>query len=559
MSTKSSGSLLRATVFSGCMLLALFGAGLAGIYTTGRVVSDGRESRFHRMLGEYDFRYRRVLGAGQTALRQELDGLEQELTRLERRAEGVEPWLSILKRRRQLTEHDPHYRQTYVQSSQRAALAFPHSEPIAAVAAAALVYDSAISREGEAALRGYLPLLLDSRFAPIRLSLHVLLGDFAGPHRALADLPEDLSVPPGSAGQQQFQAIFADLAILKILAGDTHAAVIDIWSGLAAASDAASPELIRLAAEFSYDFGDLLRSAELFSLLPDEAALGRQADALWLAGYSDSARGIWAIQADSSAALYNLALTAQTREEAEPLLKRLTEQDTGDVYRDFGLIRYSRLFDAQRAIRILEAEKDAAKGADRPINILTELETLRRRTEIGEVARVIAETWMLVERFPDAEDLYQWGAWYFDLQRSYTESALLHSAAERHGFTGQWLGIYGALQQIREGSLDTAEEMLVKAVSSEASDDWAAHANLGRVLETRRAPRQALASYERALAALTESGPPEDWQRAASRIHARIAFCLRVLDRQNESREALERALELDPDNLKARLELSRQ
>jgi len=563
-------SLLRVTIFSGCMLLLLVGAMLAGIYATGRIVSAGRESRFYRLLGEYDFRYRRVLDAGQAALRQELDGLDQELGRLERRAEGVETWLSILKRRRQLAGLDPHYRPSYMQSSQRAALAFPHSAPIAAVAAAALVHDSAISREGEAALRGFLPLLFDSRFAPIRLGLHVLLGDFAGPHKALADLPEMSGLlddlPPGAAGQRQFQAILADLAILKLLAGDTAGAATDIWAALGTAS---SPELIRLAAEYSYDFGDLLHSAELFSMLPDDAALSRQADALWLAGYDDSARAIWAIladspTADSSTALYNLALTARTREEAGALFVRLAGQGAGSASRDYGLIHYSRLFDAWRAIPLLEEGRDItlsiAGGTASPASILVELEILRRRTEVGEVARVIAETWMLVERFPDAEELYQWGAWYFDLQRSYAESALLHNAAARRGFDGQWLGVYGALQQIREGSLDAAEATLAGAAPFGAQTGWAAHANLGRVLEARRAPRQALASYERALAALGESDlPPENWQGAASRIHVRMAYCLRALDRQDESRAALEYALELDPDNLRARMELSRR
>ncbi|MDR1858055.1 MAG: hypothetical protein LBQ69_01145 [Treponema sp.] len=561
------------------MLLLLFGTMLAGIYATGRIVPGERGSGFYALLGEYDFKYRRIVEAGHAAMRQELDGLENELNRLERKTEGVESWLSVLKRRRQLAGFDPHYRQAYAQSIRRAALAFPHSGPIAAVAAEALVHDAAITREGEAALRGMLPLIYDSQLVPVRLGLHVLLGDFTGPRHASAvlSLPEISGLlgdlPPGFAGLGQFQTIFADLAILKILAGDSAGAAADMRAAIGAASGAApSPDLIRLAAEYSYDFGDLLRSAELFSALPDDAALSRQADALWLAGYADSARAIWSIQAGQPAALYNLALTAQTQQEAAALLERLAAQGAGDhPSRKFGLIRYSRLLDARQAIAVLEGGKGpgavtanifapASSEASADEEALIELEILRRRTEISEVARVIAETWMLVERFPEAEDIYHWGAWYFNLQRSYAESALLHNAAERRGFTGQWLGAYGALRQIREGSLDAAEETLGRAVALGEGADWAAQANLGRILEARRASSRALANYEQAMAAIMDSGPSSGgWQDAASRIQVRIASCLKTLGRPDESRIALEYALELNPDNLRARLELGRQ
>lgn len=563
-------SLLRLAVISGAMLLVFFGLAFGGIYATGRIVPGQRGSGFHAMLGEYDFRYRRIEEMGlHAALRQELDGLENELNRLERRTEGVESWLSVLKRRRQLAAFDPHYRRAYAQSTRRAADAFPHSGPIAAVAAAAMVYDTAITREDEAVLRDMLPLLYDSRLVPVRVSLHVLLGDFAGPRRGSSVLPEVSGLlndlPPGYAAMEPFQAIFADLAILKILAGDSAGAASDIRFALGsggADSIALSPGLIRLAAEYSYDFGDLLRSAELFSMLPDDAALGRQADALWLAGYADSARALWAMQADRPEALYNLALTARTQEEAASLLGRIAAQDGKDnPSRDFGLIRYSRLFEPRQAIAILEGGKDpaaasaagaastAVQGTGQTVALI-DLEILKRRTEVGEMARVIAETWMLLERFPEAEHLYHWGAWLFNLQRSYAETALLIRAAERQSFEEDWLVVYGALHQIREGNLDAAEEMLAAAVR--AGGSWEAYANLGRILEARRAPSRAMANYELALAAVED-------KNTASQIYVRIASCLRVLGRDEESRAALQTALELNPDNLRARMGMSRR
>jgi tetratricopeptide (TPR) repeat protein len=559
--------LLRITFFSGLLLLLLIGGLLAGIFVNGRnVVNEAQESAFHRLLREYDFKYRQVIQAGPVMRRQELERLDSDLNRLEKQAEVVEAWLSVLKRRRQLAGLELRYEQSYRQSSQRAAQAFPYSEPIVAIAAAALIYNAAITREGEASLRSTLPLLASPRFAPMRLSLHVLLGDFKSADQALVSLPRDFTAPEYfTASALETEVIYPDLAILKILAGDIPSAAIDIQAGLAAFP---SPGLIRLAAEYFYDFGDLLRSAELFSLLPDEVSLSRQADALWLAGYTDNARAIWSIQAATSTdrpvlpslqnrALYNLALTAETVEEETELFERLvaaphsTEQGASeDASRRFGLIRLSRLFEAPRAVAILETEKGA--GADP----LIDLEIVKRRTEIGEVARVIAETWLLLGRYPETEYLYQWGAWYFDLQRNYDESARLLKTAARHHFISHWKDFHQALQYVREGNLDAAEDLFAAAASAAVAaeeDQWAASANWGRVLEARRAPVRALEQYELALAVVIDLD-----ENIASRIQVRIAHCLKTLGRAAESRRALEYALDLNPDNLTARLELNR-
>jgi len=562
--------LLRITFLSGLLLVLLIGGGLAGIFVRGAAAARGpeKESTFHRLLREYDFKSRQILESGSvTAQRRELDRLNSDLDRLEKKAEVVESWLSVLKRRRQLANLDFRHEEIYRQSSRRAAQAFPHSEPIAAIAAAALIHNAAITGTGEANLREALPLLASSRFAPLRLSLHVLLGDFKNPEKAAASLPRGFSVAEySSASILEAEYIFPDLALLKILDGEISAAAIDIQAALTAFP---SPALIRLAAEYFYDFGDLLRSAELFSMLPDEDALIRQADALWLAGYTENARTLWAIltaspiaeqtmtlnnKAALNRALYNLALTAQTQEEEAALLERLIRNSTvEDPTRRFGLIRFSRLMEAPEALTVLNAEKG-------PADPLIELEILKRRTEMGELPRMIAETWLLLDRYPETEDLYQWGAWYFNLQRNYVESANLLKIAARHNFTGYWMDLYGALQQIREGNLDAADKMLA-AVSAE-NGHWAAAANWGRILESRRAPTRALENYERAMAAILESEPPAEegtaMRATASRIQVRIAYCLKSQGKNEESRRALQYAIDLNPDNLTARMELDR-
>jgi tetratricopeptide (TPR) repeat protein len=100
---------------------------------------------------------------------------------------------------------------------------------------------------------------------------------------------------------------------------------------------------------------------------------------------------------------------------------------------------------------------------------------------------------------------------------------------------------------MREGKLDEAEELL-RAVPQEAGI-WQAGANLGRILESRHAPRAALEQYETALSLVKDNA-------AASRIRFRMALCFRALGQREESRRALRHSLELNPDNLPARLEL---
>ncbi|MDR0290658.1 MAG: hypothetical protein LBI06_06965 [Treponema sp.] len=548
--------LLRLSLFSGIMLVLLIGGTLAAIFAVGGAIvrHAEQESTFYRLLKEYDFKSRQIFDEESIALRRrELERLDSDLDRLEKNAGGVENWLSILKRRRQLAKLDFRYEDPYRDSSRRAALAFPHSEAITAIAAAAFIHNSAITREGEDYLREVSPLLASPRFASMRLSLHVLLGDFRSPEQARASLPRDFAASEYvSVPRPETEVIFLNLIILKILAGDIPSATVDIQMALNAVETSASREwasaMIRLAAEYYYDFGSLLRSAELFSLLPDDEALSRQADALWLAGYTDNARAIWAMQATKSQSLYNYALTAPTAQEETALLQQLIHREPSggaDPSRIFGLIHLSRLLDVPQAIAVLGAEKTA----DPSLGALIALEILRRRTEIAELPRTVAETWLLLDRYPGNEDMFHWGTWYFDFQRNFAEGDKLSQIAARRNFEGYWKYLHGALQQIRWGRANAAEDMLAEVIAE--NGHWAAFANMGRLLETRRNPARALECYGRAMEG------DIDWH-TASRIQVRMALCLKTLGRIEESRRALDYAIELNPDNLTARLELSR-
>jgi hypothetical protein len=560
---------LQFAVYAGILLVLLLGIMLVSVHF-GRYKGEIVQSGFHILLRDYDFKHRRVLQEGLSQY-QEVESLNRELDRLEKKAEGVENWLSILKRRRQIADIDSRYIQTYRQSSSRAALAFPHSEPIAVTVAAALIHDSAITREGEEELRKTLPQLISSRYAAARLSFHILLGDFKDPGKAAATLgheflePELLSLPAQSAAK-----IVPNLVIMKILAGDISGAETMINAVFAQGGRQASNEFTRLAAEYFYDFGDLLRSAELFSMLPDEDALIRQADALWLAGYAPNARNIWAIAASRPSALYNLAVTSQTQEEARTQYEHLLGRtDIDEMYHQYGAIRYSRLMDAPKALVFLETgrpqnkEEGESFNAAQPrsetalsVDALFDLEKTKRRIDNAEAARMIAETWLLLDYYPNVEELYQWGAWRFVFQRNYSENAQLLKAAARHNFTGDWKGIYDAFQLIYDNDPDAAENIL----SAIPLDDknWIVAANLARIYEARQTPARAIANYEKAFTIISGNTLVEGWKETASRIQVRIAYCHRLTGNVSESRRALEYALELNPENVNARLELGR-
>jgi tetratricopeptide (TPR) repeat protein len=532
---------------------------------------------FHRLLREYDAFFAPEQGKIPGLPSTEADSLIRQLDKLEKKARGVETWLSVLKRRRNLALSAPRFIAQYRESAIKAAAAFPYSEPLAAVAAEAILYNSPSDNESAGVLKNYASLITEPRLTPLALGIHILLGGMQSPDSALAPhleplLAAGLPLIRGELPLDERDSLTANLGILKLLLND--------YSGAAAQIQAISAEtrgvqgesiaaLLHFIAEYYYDFGDPLRAAEIFSRFSDEASMGRSADALWLGGNAASARNIWRIlaarqdsvpaairQGASSSAdaaspirirsLYNLAAAAEDQKEESAWLERLFAEGRNspslqsDPCFHYGIIRYTRLLDTKRALAILEE----GELSNQP---LMDLELLRRRGELWPADRTVAETWLLLGRHPEEAALYQWGAYYFDYQRKPDETAMLIKTAAFHQIGGPWLDLSAGLRFIEEGLIDEGEERL-RAIPRSAKI-WQADANLGRILEARLATAAALECYESA-ATLVKN--PE----AASRVRFRIAGCLRTLGRIEESRRVLEYALDLNPDNLKARMEL---
>jgi len=529
--------LLRITLLAGLILFVLAGAVLAVFFLGERSSTriTRQEESFSRLLRDYDGAFSELTGT-----EREYAYLNRELDRIEKKALTVESWLSVLKRRRALAAIHLPSNENYRSSIDRALKAYPMSQPVAAVAAAALVKDSAVNPQDEVNLRNWLSLFQDGEFNNLRLSLHVLLGDFRNPARASL-LPDDIA----SDGTE---SVNADLAILKALRADYRGAAADIQTMLNAYIPLSDTSL-RFAAEYFYDFGDPQRSAEIFNMIDDEKALVRQADALYLAGFTEMSRSIWSMLAASSNenSLYNLAITTDDEEEAASWLEKLVSLDSvsdSGCYQA-GLIRYSRRLDYPDALSLLQN----TEGASPDRYPFVDLEICKRNAQSQESGRQAAEAWLLLDRHPENEDLYNWASRLFFFQRLYPEAKILLRRAAQFQFEGRWVPLYSALLLMNEGDVEEAQEILSAIPAQDA--DWAVFANLGRILEAERSHIRAIEQYE---AASERAQNP----KIASRIQLRIARCSLTLGHSNEARRSLEYALELDPENLSAALELDR-
>jgi len=536
MKQYNSGGILRITLFAGLILLILASITLAVFTIIERNSNAGtrQQDSFNRILREYDEAFTNLY-----LTEREFDRLNGELDQLEKRALGVESWLSIIKRRRALTALHPPSNANYKSTVNNALAAYPSSEAIVAVAAAALVKNTAPNRESEALLREWLSLLNNVSYNNLRLSLYVILGDLNSPEKA-KNIPDDIFT-------DGTELVTINLSLLKTLRGDYRRALSDIQMMLNSYSP--SVNALHFAAEYHYDFGDLNRSAEIFSKINDENAMIRQADALYLAGYTEMAAALWNILAVNfnETSLYNLAVTSASLEESVSFLEKLVNMETvsNKESRQFGLIRYSRFLDYAPAVSLLQNNLKFLPE-DYPY---IDLEICKRHARGQILGRQIAQTWLLLDRHEGNEEIYKWAFWHFFLQRSYNEIEILLNRMELIQLSSQWIDIYKAIYLMSEGYLDDAQELLRAALNEDSP--WYIYANIGKIMETMRSLGRAVELYD--LASAKASNP-----KTSARIQLQIARCFTSLNKPAEARRAYQYALDLDPDNLSARLELSK-
>ena len=539
----------------------------------------GRTS-FMQALEEYD---QRIRENPNLSFRQHNNLLDS----LEKKALDMENILSTLKRRRQLALNQEEYLPPYLDAAIRARKLYPHSAQVGILTVEALIL-SDLSGEAAAEIQELSALMNQGALAELFLALVVYSGFMNDPAEARF-LPKELFTVLSSLFQGEEREQYLINSCIKVLL-DNHTQEATAMVNNLFIDPPMRNQTILFGAEFFYDHGNFLRSAELFSINSDSQSLARQADALWLGGFNDSARGIWIIAASESINLdaagtagsqadeanlssirarsfYNLASTAPNAQESEYYLERLfaaqSDYQTGQI---FGTIRYTRLVPVDRAIAVLNQTDHEREG-------LFDLELLRRRSEDWEINRTVAETWMLLNRHSNDERLFEWAVWYFDFQHRYEETALALRNAGINRVEGPWSALYRSLALIREGQFGEAERALRNIVRSpqeirnapgrRTQPLWQAAANLAVLLERQHNYEEALQYYEIAAAQLGVIPPvPEGGisleRKDASRIQLYIAGILRSLGRRPESARALDYALDLDSENLEARLEKRR-
>ena len=594
-------SLLRGVCFFGLVVfLVLLGTyvfvSIHGGFPLFSPVKFGT-SRFSRALEEYD-----QMDKGSLSYRQHNSLLDS----LEKKASDTESTLSVLKRRRYQALHArtdrEQYLASYILSAAKAFKQYPHSAQIGAIAGEALILNG-YSGEGNIAaqLQEISSLLSEGALTNLSLAFSVYAGSWKDPGEARFLKKELFTLLCSLADREEREKYLVNACIRTILEDNTNEAFTMV--NALYTDPPLRDETILFGAEFFYDYGNFLRSAELFSSFTDSRSIARQADALWLGNYTDSARILWKTAAADSAAsntvnsdadissikarsYYNLASTTANRQEAGYYLEQLFASNSDyDQGKTFGIIRYSRIAPTDRAISILSQTDFEREG-------LFDLELLRRRSEDWEIDKSVAETWMLLNRHNNDGRLYEWGVWYFDFQHRYNETAMALRNAGINRVEGSWSALHRAFALIREQELPEAEKSLRSIVRSPqeiktppgrfSQPLWQASANLAILLEKQNNYQEALQYYEIAAAQLVtvinrpeakafspdgvfpaeEQGVPAAAvsleRRDAARIQLRIANVLRALGKTSESVRALDYALDLDPENMEARLQKRR-
>lgn len=543
------------------------------------------------------------------------------LSTMEKTAVGAEEQLSVLKRRRALSKIDKRFLVDYRDAAVRAAERYPHSAVIAALAAESIVELGGTAGRGES-LAAYAKVLAaagplaESSSLPLAFCFYALSGNLRSPQTTVKiERGDDLFlIGVRGLGAAESESMLVNAAILHIIRGDIEGAApfltpIDtgkITSSAGSAANEAAARLRDFLAEYSYDFGDLMLAARIWTASGKTEDIARAADAFYLAGRRENAIQLWRALATSggrSRAYYNIASTGTDLAEKRAALESLLANEQAGRASAFsskaalyGTLLYTRLISAARGLAILEtytaqsaarrgtADGGAADGgtadggaAIAPLSeselALFELELFRRRvSNSGAESREtlleksIADTWLLLDRFPHEAFLYRWAAWYFDFQRRYDDSEFLIQSAEKRGINGVWIPLNRAITALREGNNEAALKILNSIEpsawalpeddspnSAMREENWPIDANIGLLFESRHDYRGALSSFKAARANI-----PKNNRRGAARLELKLARCYAVLGQNAEARQAVLNAAALDGENINVRVALNR-
>jgi hypothetical protein len=576
--------LFSIVAFLGLLAYALVGrAGGGGSYGSGG-------GSFAEKLSSFDALSARKDGEEGSLGRERLDdrGAATLLDALEKTATGAEEQLSVLKRRRKLAQERPAAAPDYAAASRRAAERFPHSAALAALAGEALHQArsggraagsnaaAAEASEANELFRAYAKTLSESgplgekSFLPIAFALYALGGSWCDAEEAMRVRRADalFSAAATHLSGEPFEGASVDAAILNILENNYSAAAArlgPLWDAAPASADRGKTD--EFLAQYAYDFGNLVRAAEIWTNKAGSEDLARAADALFLAGRTENARQMWSLLAGGAAAdavertpkairlrsLYNLAGSAAQEADAAAPLDALMAESNGDQSPSvlYGSIRWTRARNDESARAALI---NHPFGADDP---LIALELFRRSLSETPLDRSIAGVWTLLERYNYESRLSQWAAWYFAWTRRFDETSFLIKNAQRGGLSGAWLPFNRGLLLILQGDYAAANAELESAARAcgRADVPWHISANRALIKEAQHDFQGALADCTRAAGALEDERPTDPQARAqAARLYLKAARSYAALGRKDEERAAVLKASALDGGNIDVRV-----
>jgi tetratricopeptide (TPR) repeat protein len=555
---------LALSVVLSVALLFLGVTGLRPSRATEKQAAERDSDSFYKALGDFD---REALSPARLG---QADAL---LAELEKKALGVESQLSVLKRRRRLAGQFPEYTENYLAAALRAQENFPYSEPLALAASEALLLAAEAKNAGQdpelsARLGALAEKLSAGSQALAALALRVLAGECADV-RSVAAMHEGERLFAIAASETQgaeHQLLTINSAVLRIHNGNIPGALAQIESLLTEGEN--SEATLKTIAGLLYDYGEALRAAAILAPFTDPQSIAREADALYLGGNIDGAKNLWKLllspgdevpQLIRERALYNLGVLETDTRTARGYLEELFRTRPGNIN---GVIRYSRFLPAPEAVALLEGlgpensgnadfyPGDPRQGNSSSGDFRLGLEILKRKRDLVQAARLAAETWIFINKYPQEPIAYEWGAFYFGLQRFYDETAILLKNAAFNKIESPALSLHETLLLALNGSMEDSEERL-RDMAKTGSAGWRVYANLGRLREARRKPQEALAYYEAALSLQHDPAEGARLELCAARIYA-------ALGKTQEARNSLQRAAELDPDNLSIQVEIHR-
>jgi tetratricopeptide (TPR) repeat protein len=554
-----TGVSLRLGILAGLLGLAAF---LYAVFYLSAPFWGERDygARFQKALREYDALFAASISVGKSSLRDRAP-LERKLVSIEKlngkpAFATLQTTLSLLKRERVFSRYDAHFRKRYEQNLLAAAQKYPQTVQLEALAL-------------EDALKNGLPAIADAlkmnegrgRFAETMISALAQSFDSAN------DSNNDNA---GADGKREHLLVDAALLSVVVAGGayrDTNAVLYPLD-----AREAESVNTRRFAAEYAYDAGDFPLAARLFAALPDDNALQRAGDALFLGGDTDGARELWLLSSNVSPdvssnanSLYNYASLSEDAAEQMTALEKLLAPDSdsdpnaaafsppsspGAPF-SASLVLYTRLLNDERAAATLGTSLRTERTP------LLDLELWRRTEKNYAPSRALAEMWLLIGRHPRDPQAYEYAAWFFARERQYEELALLLKNAALQGVASRMLRYWHIMLDAQQTGDNKQCREALSALYNEHEEyeqdaPWYIAANMGRLYEAERSWKNAADAYYAALSASAGA-------RDKSRILQRIAVCLAVQGRNTEARGALEEAVFLDPANLNARAALNRQ